>query len=140
MRELLWSRRKKDFRIDWFSGTGAGGQHRNKHQNCCRITDIETGLSVTGQAQRSRIANFRHAFRRLVDLLVEHYNTKKSERCDRSIFGGGEQVRTYHELDDRVVDHATGKRYSYRHTVGRGDIGQMITDRCRHESAKRWKR
>ncbi len=29
---------KTDFGLDWFSGSGAGGQYRNKHRNCCRIT------------------------------------------------------------------------------------------------------
>jgi len=38
---------KKDFKIDWYSGSGAGGQHRNKHQNCCRIIHIESGFSET---------------------------------------------------------------------------------------------
>ena len=33
-KELLFSVTKKDFSITWFSGTGAGGQYRNKHQNC----------------------------------------------------------------------------------------------------------
>lgn len=46
---------KKDFKLEWFSGTGAGGQYRNKHQNCCRITHIESGLTCTGQTQRDRL-------------------------------------------------------------------------------------
>ena len=46
---------KKDFKLDWFNGSGAGGQHRNKHQNCCRITHIESGLTSIGQDSRSRV-------------------------------------------------------------------------------------
>lgn len=57
MRELIKSYTKKDFHIDWFSGSGAGGQHRNKHQNCCRITHIETGLRAQGTESRSRATN-----------------------------------------------------------------------------------
>jgi len=29
-----------DFKVEWYSGTGAGGQHRNKHQNSVRLTHI----------------------------------------------------------------------------------------------------
>lgn len=44
---------KKDLKIEWFSGGGgAGGQHKNRHNNCCRITHIPSG--ATGQATNSR--------------------------------------------------------------------------------------
>jgi len=62
-RELLFSLTKKDFDIQWFSGTGAGGQHRNKHQNCCRMTHIASGAKATGQSNKDRLANQREAFR-----------------------------------------------------------------------------
>ncbi len=61
---------KKDFQIDWFSGSGAGGQYRNKHQNCCRITHIATGLTSTSQRHRDRPSNQRDAFNRLVAKIV----------------------------------------------------------------------
>lgn len=128
MRELWWSRRKKDFRIDWFSGTGGGGQHRNKHLNCCRITDIETGITTTGQEQRSRTQNFKSAFRRLVNKLMDFYNKNEAQKLEPISFGG-KYTRTYNECDDRVVDHVTGLQYSYRRTVGNGDISQIIKDR-----------
>lgn len=47
------ARPDSEFRIVWFSGTGAGGQHRNKHQNSARITHLPTGLVRTAQT-RSR--------------------------------------------------------------------------------------
>lgn len=62
MNELLFSLTKKDFEVTWFSGTGCGGQYRNKHQNCCRIKHIETGIIGTGQSNRDRIANQKEAF------------------------------------------------------------------------------
>lgn len=65
-RELLFSVTKKDLVIDWFSGSGGGGQHRNKHQNCCRMKHPDSGAQVTAQEQRSRVQNQAVALRRLV--------------------------------------------------------------------------
>lgn len=66
-KELLFSVTKKDFSITWFSGTGAGGQYRNKHQNCCRIIHSESGAMGTGQSQRDRVANQKEAFMNCVN-------------------------------------------------------------------------
>lgn len=62
MRERIFSVTADDFEVTWFSGTGAGGQYRNKHQNCCRLKHKETGIIGTGQSNRSQEANKREAF------------------------------------------------------------------------------
>ena len=66
-KELLFSITKKDLEITFFSGKGAGGQHRNKHQNCVRIIHKDSGVWVTGTEQRSRQQNIKTAFQRLVN-------------------------------------------------------------------------
>lgn len=82
---------KKDFRVDWFSGTGGGGQYRNKHQNCCRIVHIETGLMATGQSHRERPANQKQAFNSLAQKLIAFYAMPEAERRRLT-----NVVRTYH--------------------------------------------
>lgn len=67
MKELLFSVTKKDFEIHYFSGTGAGGQYRNKHQNCVRLKHTESGAMATGQSNRERRANIREALKGLVE-------------------------------------------------------------------------
>ena len=67
-KEHLFSITKKDFEIEYFSGKGAGGQHRNKHQNCVRMKHIESGVTTTGQSNKERQRNIREAF----DSLVKH--------------------------------------------------------------------
>ena len=116
---------KKDFKIDWFSGQGAGGQHRNKHQNCCRITHIETGLSAVGQDHRERTRNQEVAFRRLVSKLVAHYNVEE----DMDQYRSDERVRTYHEPRNIVTDHASGHTQTYKEVVIDGDLDEMIEER-----------
>ncbi|MFH1972134.1 MAG: peptide chain release factor-like protein [archaeon] len=64
-KELLFSLRKKDFVITYYSGSGSGGQHRNKHQNCVRILHSDSGATGTGTEQRSRLQNLKKAFIRL---------------------------------------------------------------------------
>ena len=67
MKELLFSVTKKNLDITYFSGTGAGGQFRNKHQMCCRIKHRDSGVIVTAQEERSKAQNLRVAFKRLTE-------------------------------------------------------------------------
>lgn len=64
-KKLLFSITKKDLEITYFSGKGAGGQHRNRHMNCVRIRHPESGVIVTGQDERSKERNLKNAFKRL---------------------------------------------------------------------------
>ena len=122
----MFTATKKDFKVDWFSGTGGGGQHRNKHQNCCRITHIPSGLMATGQDHRERPSNQRDAFNRLAVKLIKHYKLDQSnvegERNDKTI-------RTYHEPRNTVKDHASGFSQEYKHVVIDGEIADMLEAR-----------
>jgi peptide chain release factor 1 len=101
---------KKDFKIEWFSGTGPGGQNRNKVQTCCRITHIPSRLKSTGQRDRSRQANFRNAFQSLGEKvkgwIIQELNKNSPYRQPSN-----ETIRTYNYADNRVVDHASGCRF-----------------------------
>jgi len=117
---------KKDFRVDWFSGKGGGGQHRNKHQNCCRITHKATGMVETGQSHRERTANQRDAFTKLARriIAVYHINEENNEISD-------ERVRSYHAVRNEVHDHASGLRQQYTHVVEKNNLDDMIDSRRR---------
>ena len=126
-RELLRSWTRKDFRVDTFRGSGAGGQHRNKTDSAVRITHIETGLAATSQSERSQRINKKIAFTRLAHLLIAH---ERGDQRAARYQAGQTVVRSYNEPFDRIVDHQTGARYSFRQTVGRGDMSQIIEDRA----------
>jgi len=108
-----------DCDIDWFSGTGAGGQHRNKHQNSCRITHRPTGITAVAQC-RSRTNSLAEAMcniqQRLDSIAQSKYN--KTVADDRKIQVGtgmrGDKIRTYRFQDDRVHDHITDKTASLK--------------------------
>lgn len=123
MRELHFT--KKDFSIEWFSGTGGGGQHRNKHQNCCRITHLATGLRATGQTARDRPTNQREAFEKLAKRIIAHYQALDEQKVERST----EVIRTYHAERNEVIDKASGTRLPYKDVVIGGDLSEMIEAR-----------
>ena len=111
-------------KIEWYSGQGAGGQHRNKHQNCCRLTHVETGITANGTGSRSREANKRDARKELQKRVNAHFRIEK----ERGL-AGTERVRTYHKPDNRVVDHASGERFPYDEVVNGNGIGDCIEAR-----------
>ena len=65
MRQKIYSLTKKDFEISFFSGSGAGGQHRNKHQNCVRMFHRPSGAKSTGADCKSKDQNLKNAFKRI---------------------------------------------------------------------------
>lgn len=107
--------KEKDLKLEWFSGTGCGGQHKNKHQNSCRLTHIPTGITQTAQT-RSRENSYKLAYTELVSLVE---NTAKAKvrnetatiRKDQVGSGmRGDKVRTIRFQDNTAVDHITGKK------------------------------
>jgi peptide chain release factor 1 len=105
--------KESDFRIEWYSGTGAGGQHRNKHQNSCRMTYLPTGQTATAQC-RSRQNSLESAKQALLETLNSQARRefKQNLDIDRKLQVGsgmrGDKIRTYRLQDDSVKDHNTG--------------------------------
>lgn len=114
------------FRFEWYSGTGSGGQHRNKHQNCCRCIHEPTGITANGSTSRSREENKRSA------LATCRARVEASFHTDTERFQAGhERIRTYHECDNRVVDHASGYIDTYQNVIDKNNIEEMIAARAR---------
>lgn len=116
---------KKDFKLEWFSGQGAGGQHRNKHQNCCRITHIESGLKVQGTESRERVTNQKVAFTKLATMVIAWLQGDQS----KNRFNAVDVIRNYHGVRNEVHDKASGLKLPYKTVVVNGDLSQMIEAR-----------
>ncbi|MFC4236012.1 peptide chain release factor-like protein [Thalassospira xianhensis] len=105
------------FRVEWFSGTGNGGQHRNKHQNSCRVFHVPTGLCEARQG-RKRENNLREAKTALIaslEALVhqnKHTDINQMRRMQIGSGMRGDKVITIRFQDDRTVHHDTGKTMS----------------------------
>ena len=108
-----------DLRVEWYSGTGAGGQYRNKHQNSCRITHIPSGIIAKSEC-RSRTNSYNEALaevnRRVVEETKIQHNTAVSKNRKQQVGSGmrGDKMRTYRFQDDVVKDHATNKTASVK--------------------------
>jgi peptide chain release factor 1 len=104
-----------DFKIEWYSGSGAGGQHRNKHQNSCRVTHIPTGL-VRKAETRHRESSQREATSAIMAALdrsaanAQHQSQNSVRRNQVGSGMRGDKRRTYRFQEDSVVDHVTGKK------------------------------
>ena len=122
-RKLIFSARRKDFRVDRFKSGGKGGQHQNKTDSGVRITHMETGLGAESRSSRSQHQNKKAAFRKLVDKLTKYVLALEKKEMEIST----EVIRTYHEPDNRVKDHASGERMSF--VAAMDDITPLIEAR-----------
>lgn len=60
----------QEIRVDYFRGSGPGGQHRNTSETGVRITHLPTGVVVTATESRSRHQNLQKAMARLQEKLA----------------------------------------------------------------------
>lgn len=93
----------------FFVGSGAGGQHRNRTESCVEAwVELPDGrkVSATASGERSQYAN-RRAARAVLRARVRE--ALEPPGVGRGA-AGEERVRTYHEPDNRVVDHLSGER------------------------------
>ncbi len=118
-----------DLRIEWYSGTGAGGQNRNKVKTSCRITHVPTGVVSTSQT-RERTNSLKLARADIADKIETkqrelHDSAAASDRRDQVGSGmRGDKIRTYRFQDDTVTDHCSGKRISLRKVLS-GDLALL---------------
>jgi peptide chain release factor 1 len=118
-----------DLRLRWFSGTGKGGQHRNKHQNSVEVIHVPTGISRSAQT-RSRETSLREAMTALRQAIGERHRQSAASALNDARsgqIGTGERSdkrRTLRFRDDRVADHVTGLSTTVTRFM-RGDIDDL---------------
>ena len=105
--------RDGDISVRWFSGTGAGGQHRNRHLDSVELVHLPTGIRRSAQT-RSRANGMADARSRLEAAFRDHGRRGahlQSNAVRGAQIGTGERSdkrRTYRFRDDLVTDDVTG--------------------------------
>jgi ribosome-associated protein len=67
----------KDLKIDYYRGSGPGGQHRNTSETGVRMTHLPTGIVVTATESRSRHMNQQRAMARLEEKLAARLRKRR---------------------------------------------------------------
>lgn len=119
---------REDFEIEWFSGTGPGGQNRNKIQACVRIRHKQSGLVQTCTSHRSRQQNFSEAFKTL-GIRLKKWITEEIKKENAALMKkSSETIRTYHAADNRVKDHLS--KHQIRFDELEKKFGDLIEKRA----------
>jgi peptide chain release factor 1 len=124
--------RREDFEINYYRGSGPGGQHRNKTDSACRMKHIPTGNVTQSEEHKKQGQNKKAAFKRMTDILVPLMKEAAKPQVES---GSTERIRTYHEPDQRVKDHRSGKTYRYKDIL-EGKLDEMLDDVRQEVTAK----
>jgi peptide chain release factor 2 len=128
-----------DLRYDYFRGSGAGGQHRNKTDSAVRITHLPTGMVAQCQNERSQGQNKEIAFKMLKMRIYEAEKQKIMEQKrvtdgKKSRIDFGSQIRTYTFQPYQLVkDHRTNMETGNIQNFLDGDIQPFIMEYLKND-------
>lgn len=74
---------ERDCEVEFFTGPGPGGQHRNKTRTAVRLTHLPSGEVVTATERRSQRQNLDVAYERMAEKLAELNKVKKKRRATK---------------------------------------------------------
>ena len=124
---------ERDVVFEAFSGSGPGGQYRNRHANCCRATHVPTGIRATATSERSltqnksqALANLRAKLAALADDARE--SRKKARHDEKPDAAYGHAIRVYRLCgkDQGVVDRRAPGRSWPISVLTRGDLDDLL--------------
>ena len=117
---------KADLRIEYYRGSGAGGQNKNKRDTACRITHKETKIAACAEEHRTQGKNKKAAFQRLSDQLIPLM--REAHRPPRPPIPTN-RIRTYHEQAQRVKDVRIKDRvWTYDDVMKGHGLGEIIDE------------
>ena len=119
-----------DVRYEFYKGSGAGGQHRNKTESCVRAVHVPTGIDARAEGERSQHQNKRHALAALAAKVArekKRADDDEAARARRRQVGSGQRgdkVRTVRVQDGVVTCERTGKKARLKDYL-RGDLAWL---------------
>lgn len=108
--------KSSDIQIEWYSGTGCGGQNRNKVQTSCRLTHIPTGIVQTAQT-RSRENSYQEALSNLTHLIAARTKSHQAR-----IISDIRQKQMGNGSNSNLV-----RTYCFQHNIVKSINGKQIT-------------
>jgi len=110
---------EKEFRIDTYRASGAGGQHVNKTDSAVRITHLPSGVVTSCQTERSQVQNRSKAWKMMAAKLQQQREAERLSElrdlgAERGTIGWGHQIRSYvlhpyQMVKDLRTGHETGQ-------------------------------
>ena len=121
-----------DLRIDYYRGSGKGGQHRNTTDSACRIVHIPTNTMVTCEDERAQPQNKQRALKELRtrlynQLLMQQQKSISSTR--KQLVGRGDwssRIRTYNFKKQQFFDHRINYMTTRLQQLMNGNMEQLI--------------
>lgn len=123
---------KLKIRYRAYNSGGKGGQHNNKTMNAIEASVVlPDGRKISARSEMKSQHQSKKYARAVLVGRVRQALEPEAERGQTAGWGNADQrVRTYHEPDDRVVD-TSGFQRSFKQTVGKGEIGELLEERRR---------